>query len=137
MRTALGADRTPDGYRLVLSRAIDAPAATIWDAFVDPEQWPAWGPTVTAVECGVDRIERGTTGRVRTVFGVWVPFEVTTCADRRWSWRIGPVQATGHRVREAADGRCVASFEIPPLGAPYTPVCWLALRRLEAVTGEG
>ncbi len=41
-------ERTPDGYRPVTWRRVDAPAPDVWDVLVDRE---AWGPTVTAVEC--------------------------------------------------------------------------------------
>ncbi len=131
MRTDIAVERTPDGYRLVVSRDVEAPAETVWTLLVEPDLWPAWGPSVTAVECDAERIETGTTGRVRTLGGLWLPFTVTACADRRWTWRVGPVPATGHRVTSHGDLRCRAAFEVPLLAAPYAVVCAVALRRIE------
>jgi uncharacterized protein YndB with AHSA1/START domain len=123
---------TPDGRRLLVSRDIDASPDRVWDLFVDTRQWPAWGPSITAVECSDRRIRTGTTGRVRTVGGLWVPFVVTSCADYRWTWRVAGVPATGHRVTPA-DGGCRASFELPLLAAPYALVCRRALGKLGAL----
>lgn len=121
---------TPDGRRLLVSRDIDADPDRVWDLFVDTRQWPVWGPSITAVECSDRRIQAGTTGRVRTVGGLWVPFVVTSCADYRWTWRVAGVPATGHRV-DPLDGRCRAAFELPLLAAPYAVVCRRALKTLE------
>ena len=56
-------------------------------------------------------------------------FAVRTCADRRWTWDVARVPATGHRVEEAGSGG-LAAFELPPLAAGYAPVCRRALRRI-------
>ena len=123
-------ERTPDGYRLVASRTLDAPADVVWRVLVEPARWPTWGPSITAVDCADDRIRAGTTGRVRTVGGLWLPFEITTCDDYRWTWRIGPVPATGHRVTPLGPDRCRVAFEVPLLAAPYVLVTVLAIRRI-------
>jgi hypothetical protein len=133
-RARIGA--TPDGRRLLVSRSIDAPPDRVWDLFVDTRRWPDWGPSVTAVECADRRVRTGTNGRVRTVAGIWVPFEVTSCADHRWTWRVAGIPATGHRV-DPADGRCRAVFELPLAAAPYAVVCRRALRRLDALATAG
>ncbi|KAB1196366.1 MULTISPECIES: SRPBCC family protein [Haloferax] len=123
-------ERTPDGRRLVVSRAISVPAAVAWDVLVSVSDWPEWGPSVSAVR-GVDgRIEDGSTGEVR-VAGVWVPFTVETCVDHRWTWRVAGVPATGHSVTPIGVDRCAVSFEIPVVAAPYAVVCEVALRRIE------
>lgn len=127
-------ERTPDGRRLVAARGMDRSPAAVWDAFRDTRRWPEWGPSITEVDCDTRYVEAGTTGRVRTVGGLWLPFEVTTCADGRWTWRVARVPATGHRVGSAPGG-AVAAFEVPVLAAGYVPVCRRALRRLEAVAG--
>jgi hypothetical protein len=122
-------DRTPDDLRLLVWRSIDAPAEEVWDVFVDTALWPEWGPSVTAVESTDRRVVEGTTGRVRTVGGRWLPFTVTAQTGSRWTWRIGPVPATGHRVEPTKTGSR-AAFEIPLYAAPYAVVCWWALRSI-------
>jgi len=129
-------ERTPDGLRVVISRWIDAPPDRVWDLFTDTTRWPEWGPTVTAVECETRYIEAGSTGRVRTIGGRWLPFAITRFGDRQWTWRIGQVGATGHRVRPTESG-CRVGFEVPLWAAPYVLVCWVALGRIESLaTGE-
>ena len=130
MTPGIDAERTPAGVRLVASREIEAPAADVWRVLVEPARWPTWGPSITAVECGDERIRAGSTGRVRTVVGLWLPFEITTCEEYRWTWRIGSVPATGHRVTPLGPDRCRATFEVPLLAAPYVLVTALALRRI-------
>jgi hypothetical protein len=123
---------TPDGRRLVVSRAIEVPADRAFETLRDTETWPDWGPSVRAVDCPTRFVEAGTRGRVRVAAaGVWVPFEVTSCRDYRWTWRVARVPATGHVVEPLAAGRCRVGFEVPPLAAPYVAVCKVALERIE------
>lgn len=131
----LALQHTPDGYRLVVSRAIDATPESVWDLFVDTSRWPEWGPTVSDVECSDRRISSGSTGRVKTIAGAWVPFVITACEDLRWTWRIGPIPATGHRV-DSAGRQCRAAFEVPLYAAPYIPVCLRALRTIDAIAAD-
>jgi len=128
--------RTPDGRRLEVARRLDADPDRVWSVLTDTELWPRWGPSVTDVEC-IDRFVReGSTGRVRTLLGPWLPFTVRTCTDRRWTWDVARVPATGHRVEGTEDGALVA-FELPPLAAGYAPVCWRALELIgELATGS-
>lgn len=130
MRTNLELGATPSGYRLLVWRSVDAPAERVWDIFRDTARWSAWGPSLTAVEASDRHIVSGTTGRVRTVFGVWLPFTVQTVTATRWTWTVAGIPATGHRV-EARDAGCRAGFEVPLIVAPYVLVCWLALRAIE------
>jgi hypothetical protein len=104
----------------------------VWDLFVDTEQWPAWGPSITDVRSPERRITHGTTGAVRTIGGLWVSFEVTDCTDYRWRWRVAGIPATGHRVDARPDG-CRAAFEVPLLAAPYLFVCRRALSNIAAL----
>ncbi|MEF8774901.1 MAG: SRPBCC family protein [Haloarculaceae archaeon] len=127
----IGLERTPDGHRLIASHKIDAPAGDVWRVFVEPARWPTWGPSITAVDCEHERIRAGTTGRVRTVGGLWLPFKIATCQDDRWTWQIGPVTATGHRVTPLGPDRCRVAFEVPILAGPYVLVTVIALRRIE------
>jgi hypothetical protein len=131
-RTALGVEQTPEGRRVVVSRRIDAPPERVAELLVDTRRWPEWGPSVVGVETHPPRIREGSTGRVETVVGVWLPFTVTRASEWAWAWRIGPVRATGHRVTPE-DGSCRVGFEVPLYGVPYLPVCWVALRRIEAL----
>jgi uncharacterized protein YndB with AHSA1/START domain len=121
--------RTPDGRRLEVTRRIDADPDRVWTVFIDTELWPRWGPSVTDVECSDRFVREGSTGRVRVPIGLWLPFVVRTCTDRRWTWDVAGVPATGHRVEAAGDGS-LATFELPPLAAGYAPVCRRALRRI-------
>lgn len=134
--------RTADGYRLIVSRRIDAPREVCWEVLRDTELWPAWGPSVRAVESPTRFAEVDTTGRVRVSGGLWIPFEVTTCADYRWTWRVGRpsrsgegralISATGHRVEGLEEScACRVGIEIPPVVAAYAPVCRRALREIE------
>ena len=136
MRDSLEIEQTPDGLRLVVSRAIAAPAERVWDLFANTDRWADWGPSVTAVETDQQFLSQGMTGRVRTVGGFWLPFVITDLHDFRWSWRIGPVPGTGHRVESVGDSSR-AAFEVPLFAFPYLIVCWIALRRIEArATGD-
>ena len=108
-----------------------ASAAAVWRAFRDTRRWPDWGPTVRAVDCEDRYVERGSTGHVTAVGGLRLPFEVTGCADGRWTWDVARLPATGHRVHDA-DGT-VAAIEVPPAAAPYAVVCRRALARLDRV----
>lgn len=132
MRTRPRIAHTPDGRRLIVSRVIDARPDRVWDLLVDTRQWPAWGLSITDVRSTDRRIREGTTGQVRTVGGLWIPFVVTSCVEYRWTWRIAGIPATGHRVKPL-DGRCRAVFEVPLLATPYAVVCRLALRNLDAL----
>ena len=127
-------ERTPGGRRICVSRAIDAPAETCWGLLVDTEQWPAWGPSVTDVDCAERYIEEGTTGRVRVVGGIWLPFEITSCREYRWTWRVARVPATGHYVEAGEETRM--GFEVPVVAAGYVPVCARALQKLAALASE-
>jgi hypothetical protein len=122
---------TPDGRRLVVADEMHASAAAVWRAFRDTRRWPDWGPTVRAVDCADRYVECGATGHVAAVGGLRLPFEVTGCADGRWTWDVARLPATGHRVHDG-DGT-VAAFEVPPAAAPYAVVCRRALARLDRV----
>jgi hypothetical protein len=128
-------ERTPDGRRLVVSRNIDTPRERAWELLTDTDRWPAWGPSVTAVDCDSRFIQSGTRGRVQLPLGIWVPFEITTCADYRWTWRVARIPATGHRVDET-DAGCRVCFELPVLAAGYAPVCGRALTKIANLLAE-
>jgi uncharacterized protein YndB with AHSA1/START domain len=123
--------------RLWTSRAIDAPAGTVWELLVDPARWPAWGPTVRGAELD-GALALGARGRVQTALGVWLPFEVTRFEDgRAWSWAVAGVPATDHTVDPLDGGRCRAGFGVPWVAAPYLGVCAVALARIDALAVAG
>lgn len=132
LRSTLSIAKTPDGVRVVIWRQIAAPPERVWNLLVDTRRWPEWGPSVLDVDAQPPRIEAGSTGRVRTYFGGWLPFTVTGASEWSWAWRIGPVQATGHRVIPA-DESCRVGFEVPLFAFPYLLVCWWALRQIETL----
>ena len=126
------------GLGLEASHVVDVAPEDAWDLLVDTHRWIDWSPTITAVEASERWIGPDTTGRVRLVGGLWVPFEVTEydLEDRRWKWRVGKVPSTGHRVDALGDDRCRIAFELPVAAAGYLPVCLRALGRLEGVLLE-
>ncbi len=125
--------RTPDGRRLEVAGEFDAPADLLWELLTDTTEWAEWGPMVEAVLCADRRIQAGTTGELETSFGVGLPFQITTCEEYRWTWKIAGISATGHRVEELDDGGCRVVFEVPLLAAGYSPVCAVALQNLKEI----
>lgn len=119
-----------------VGRDIAVEPSVAWELLVDTARWPQWGPSVTGAELtGVDldasRIRAGSTGRVRTALGVWLPFSVTHFEPgHSWAWRVAGIPATTHRVVPHERG-CRVEFGIPALAAPYAMVCRAALRRIE------
>jgi len=128
--TDVGIERTPDGRRLVVARTVAADPDDCWDLLVDTEQWPEWGPSVRAVDTDRRYVEEGLTGRVKLPGGIWLPFEITSCVDRRWTWDVARVPATGHFAEPLSNG-CRLGFEIPLLAGGYAPVCVRALDSME------
>jgi uncharacterized protein YndB with AHSA1/START domain len=117
------------------TRRMRAAPAAAWQVLAEPDLWPSWGPTVRAVRCDDEQLRTGSTGRVQTPLGVWVPFEVVDVdPGHRWVWRVAGIPATGHRVEPDPDG-CRVTFEVPAWGVGYLPVCELALRRIERLLG--
>ena len=55
-----------------------APAARVWTLISQFEWWPEWGASIRAVETEADRVAEGVTGRVQTIAGIWLPFQITT-----------------------------------------------------------
>lgn len=123
---------TREAPAVTVARVVDAPPEAVWDLLIDTRRWPEWGPSITGVECADRRIEEGSTGRVRTIGGLWIPFEVTACERYGWTWRVAGIPATGHRVEPLTEG-CRVAFEVPVLATPYVPVCRIALSRIAAL----
>ena len=119
--------------RLEASRHIAAPASLVWDLLVDTTQWPTWGPTVRGVDFPERRLFPNATGRVRTIGGISLGFEITSLREgREWTWSVGGIAATGHRIDEVDDSSTLVVFSAPAWAAFYVPVLRLGLRRLAA-----
>jgi hypothetical protein len=113
---------------------IAVPAHRAWGLLVDTQAWPAWGPSVRAVDAPARCIGPGMYGRVQTTAGVWLPFVVTDWIEgRSWGWKVAGIPATGHVVEAVTPTTCRVTFTIPPWAPLYVPVCQLALRRLRAL----
>ncbi|WP_266077952.1 SRPBCC family protein [Haladaptatus caseinilyticus] len=136
MQSDVRLERGSGGRRLAVSRVIDAPTEVVWNLLTDTAYWPDWGPSVRAVECSDGTITAGSTGRVKTSLGIWIPFEVTSCDGYRWTWNVAGIPSTGHRVEGLeTDSRVV--FELPIFGAAYVPICQRALEKIARLADEG
>lgn len=121
--------------RFSVSRHIKASAADVWELLTDVGRWPEWGPSVTGAELDSPGLKAGSTGRVRTVTGISLPFRVTEFeAGRSWSWSVAGIRATGHAVVPEGDG-CRITFTVPWWAPAYLLVCAAALRRIARITG--
>lgn len=122
---------------LRISGEIAAPVAEVWELLVDTRRWPDWGPSVREVETRPRRIHAGSVGRVQTVLGPWLPFEVTSFEEgRSWDWKVAGVAATGHEVVPLGGDRCRVTFTVPWTVALYALVVAKAVRRLRAIAAE-
>ncbi len=134
-RSEVQFERGPNGRHLAVSRDIDADPDAVWTILTDTTYWPAWGPSVTGVDCADQVIQAGSRGRIDTAFGMPLPFEITSCSGFRWTWKVSNISATGHRV-EALDTGSRVVFELPVLAAAYAPVCQRALREIERLAED-
>ncbi|WP_440989682.1 SRPBCC family protein [Haloarchaeobius baliensis] len=124
---------TPDGRRVEVAREVGVDHRRAWELLTDTWRWSEWGPTVHDVDAPTRFIAEGSHGSVNVLGAVWVPYEITSCGDGRWTWDVARIPATGHRVEPVAEERCRVVFEIPPLAAGYVPVCRRALKKIEAI----
>lgn len=119
---------------IVISSEINAPCSRVWDLIIDTSRWTEWGPSVSGVECRQRYIQMGTTGKIQTAAGFWVTFEITRFEkERSWSWRVSGIPATGHRIESLGDDKCLLTFEVPLVAAPYAAVCRTALKRIHKI----
>ena len=116
------------------SAVIAADVERVWNIIIDTHLWPKWGPSVSTVEC-VDRfITAQSSGRLQTALGLWVPFTITDFEDGHfWSWRIGRIEATGHRVSRHRENQSVVSFTMPWWSTPYLIICMKALDHISKI----
>jgi hypothetical protein len=118
----------------------DGPVAAdaVWQRYLVPACWSTWAPHITGVDCTDQVITATTTGRVRTLFGLSLPFDVLDLdhAARSWRWSVhGPYgmrMTLRHTVTATAEGSAtdLAVYGPPVLVLGYAPVAQLALHRL-------
>jgi len=114
------------------SKPLEAPVDRVWRLITDTQTWHRWGPSVRAVDCDDRFIRSGSSGRIRTPVGVWVPFVVESFEpESYWDWRVAGVPATGHRVEPVGPNRCRLTFTVPVWAFGYGLVCRLALMRID------
>jgi uncharacterized protein YndB with AHSA1/START domain len=117
-----------------IERDIDAPAKAVWELLVDPMRWPEWGPSVRDVALDGDVLELGASGKVGTVIGRELDFEITRFEPgERWAWSVAGWSATDHRVTPLGPHRCRVGFGVAWPAVPYLGVCRVALRRLDRI----
>ena len=86
------------------------------------------------VECDNRFIRQGTEGRVKTAVGIWMPFSISEYDEGHfWSWKVGGIPATGHRIEHQDNGLCKLTFEVPLVAAPYAYICRIALDRIAGI----
>ncbi len=120
--------------RLAAVVDVAAPIEAVWDLISRFRNWPRWGPTVRAVRADDDEVRPGSTGRVQTPIGAWLPFEITAVVPgHSWHWKVAGISATGHKLTATGDGHTQVEFTVPVWAAAYLPVVWIGLRRLRRV----
>ncbi len=117
---------------VAFAKVLNTSAVRVWDLITDTQTWSKWGPSIRAVDTQERFIRRGSTGRIRTIIGMWLPFTITTYEPQQyWDWRVGGIQATGHRLEPWGPKHCRVSFIVPVWGVPYGIVCRIALNRID------
>ncbi len=127
--------RWHDG-RIEVARTISAPVDLVWDLLTETRYWNLWSPMMRIVD-GPSRIGVGSTGRVRTLLGFWIPFEITHyLAQDHWEWNLSGIRGTTHRVQAGREGGTTVTFTAPIWAAPYGLVMWIELRRLDRLARQ-
>ena len=115
-----------------VSIEVSAAADEVWSLLTEFDQWPKWDPTVVDVESEATRVAPGVTGRVKTIAGPWIPFEITEVEQRQsWTWKVAGMHATGHAVAAVGYARTLVEFSVPIAFMPYAVVLRAGLRRLQ------
>lgn len=113
---------------------IDAPSSLVWHLIATFDHWADWGVSIRAVDPSTGSVATGLEGRVRTVAGFWIPFEITKVVDgASWEWSVAGIDATGHHVAALETG-CRVTFTAPRWAPFYLPVLAGSLRRLDRTT---
>jgi hypothetical protein len=123
--------------RVSVGKFYPASPLLVWNLITDTTQWPRWGPTVKRVRFPERFIRNGSSGRVLTALGIWLPFDINEYEHACfWSWKVAAIKATGHRIQAIETGGCYLWFEVPMIAAPYALVCQMALGRIENLLCE-
>lgn len=123
--------------RLSVGADVDAPVEAVWEQIARFEHWTEWGTTIRAVEADAGAVAPGVTGRVQTIIGVWLPFEITEVVDgNSWTWCVAGRPATGHHVVPLGPARSRVEFTVAWPLAPYAFPMWLAARRIRRLTAR-
>ena len=124
-------------YKASICTTIHAPPETVWNIVTDTHLWPIWGPSLQKVACADRTIHLGCTGRLKTPFHFWLPFTITQYTHiSYWSWRVGGVEATGHRITKNRDNTSTLCFEMAWWLFPYLLVCRVALNRIAKLAAD-
>ena len=119
---------------ITVKRELRASPESAWDLLTDTTKWRLWGPTVRSVTCSDRYIRIGSSGKVRTPIGLWVPFLITEYEhENYWTWKVAGIQATGHRLIQFNPDSCIVAFELPLSWLPYVIVCRIALKRMARI----
>lgn len=123
--------------QLGTSMEIAAPVSTLWDLLTEFDHWPAWGTSIRRVESAADSVAPGVTGRVQTILGFWVPFEILdVVTNASWHWKVAGVPATGHSVSAVGPDRCRVEFTVAWALAPYLVAMRMSLGRLKRMAEQ-
>ena len=113
---------------------IDAPSKIVWEVLTDTACWKKWGPSVSSVRSRDRYIQSDTTGYVKVIGAIWLPFIITDFVPgKNWSWRVMNIRATGHRLEGISATQCRLIFEVPILAFPYILVCKVAAKRIKEI----
>ena len=123
-----------DKNRIVICRDIEALPEAVWDILIDTQIWPTWGPSLLKVDCKDRYIKLGSKGRVKTGFLFWLSFTIIEFRQFEfWNWRVGRMQATGHKLIRKSNSSCKLCFDMGLWAFAYIPICWLALHKIEKI----
>jgi hypothetical protein len=113
---------------------IDAPSKIVWRILTDTACWKVWGPSVSSIRCKDRFIQSGTTGHVKVLGIIWLPFIITDFVPgKNWSWRVMNIHATGHRLESISNKQCRLTFEVPIIAFPYILICKIAIQRIKQI----
>lgn len=119
------------------SVVVEAPVSAVWDLLTDFECWPVWGVTIRRVETDAERVAPGVTGRVQTIVGAWLPFEISEAvAEDSWFWTVAGISATRHYVSALGPDRTRIRFTVAWALAPYLAAIRISLVRLKRMAEE-
>ncbi|WP_394707175.1 hypothetical protein [uncultured Desulfobacter sp.] len=116
---------------------MEANSSDLWRIITDTSLWPEWGPSVLDVKCSDRFILYGSKGFVKTVMGFYLAFTITSLKkERAWTWAVGGIDATGHRIIPINDECCKLFFDMPIWAGPYSIICLVALIRIKKLVNS-